>query len=148
MSEKNNPLEGIMELINQYTKEDAAKLDLESAKDTLGSLLNEDGLKGLLKAEGNHSLDALGSLGNLGAMANVMNVLPMVEKVVKQRMSKKQSDAYKHDGCKKDQHEETNGLGDIKELLEDILDELKKIKKCTCCKKKHGCDKGNWEHLY
>jgi hypothetical protein len=142
MSEKNNPLEGLMDLINQYTKEDASKLDLESAKVKLSSLLNEDHFKGLLNSQGKSSLDAIGSLGNLGAMANMMNVLPMVEKVVNQRMNKKQTDSYKHDDCKKDKHH------DIKELLEDILDELKKIKKCTCHKKKHCCYKDNWEHWY
>jgi hypothetical protein len=137
MSEKNNPLEGLMDLINQYTKEDASKLNLESAKDALSSLLNEDRLKELLKSQGNTSLDALGSLGNLGSMASMMNALPMVEKVVNQRMNKS-----KNDGCKKDNHH------DIKELLEDILEELKKIKKCTCHKKKHGCYNDYWEHLY
>ena len=138
MSEKNNPLEGIMDLINQYTKEDASKLDLDSVKDQLSSLLNNDQLKGLLNlgSGGKGSLDTLGSLGSLGNMANVMNVLPMVEKVVKQRMSNKQSDCSKHRD------------NDIKELLKDILDELKKIKKCTCYKQKHGCHKDNWEHWY
>ncbi|MGG3914060.1 hypothetical protein [Rossellomorea vietnamensis] len=142
MSEKNNPLEGLLDLINQYTKEDASKLDLETAKDKLSSLLNEDHLKGLLDSQGKGSLDALGSLGNLGTMANMMNILPMVEKVVNKRMYKKQPESYKHDDCKKDKHQ------DIKDLLEEILDELKKIKKCTCHKKKHGCYKDNWEHWY
>lgn len=140
MSEKNNPLEGLMDLINQYTKEDASKLDLESAKEKVSSLLNEDHLKGLLDSKGKGSLDALGSLGNLGAMTNMMNILPMFEKVVNKRMYNKQSESYKHDGCKKDK--------DIKDLLEEILDELKKIKQCTCHKKKHECYKDNWEHWY
>ncbi|MBN8192747.1 hypothetical protein JI667_11405 [Bacillus sp. NTK074B] len=146
MSEKNNPLEGIMDMISQYTKEDANKLDLDFVKDTVSSLLSHDQLKSLLNtgSGGKASLNALGSLGSLGNMANVMSVLPMVEKVVKQRMYKKQSGSHQHEGCKKDKHEEN----DIKELLEDILDELKKIKKCTCYKKKHGCHKGNWEHWY
>lgn len=57
-------------------------------------------------------------------------------------MEKKQENSYKQDGSKKDKDQ------DIKELLEDILEELKKVKKCTCHKKKHGCYKDNWEHLY
>jgi hypothetical protein len=142
MSEKNNPLEGLMDLIHQYTKEDGSKLDLESAKEKLSSLLDEDHLKGLLDSKGKGSLDALGALGNLGGMASVMNMTPMVEKVVNQRMYKKPCESYKHDECKKDKDQ------DIKDLLKDILDELKKIKKCTCHKKKHECYKDKWEHWY
>ncbi|UXH46013.1 hypothetical protein N5C46_08200 [Rossellomorea vietnamensis] len=142
MSEKNNPLEGLMDLINQYTKEDGSKLDLESAKEKLSSLLSEDHLKGLLDSQGKGSLDAMASLGNLGGMANVMNMIPMVEKVVNKHMYKKPCESYKHDDCKKDKHQ------DIKDLLEDILCELKKIKNCTCHTKKHECYKDNWEHWY
>ncbi|MCA1060728.1 hypothetical protein LCL96_17460 [Rossellomorea aquimaris] len=134
MSEKNNPLEEMMDLIGQYTKEDGSKLDFESVKDKLSSLFKED-------SQGKGSVDVLGSLGNLGAVGNMMNVLPMLEKVVRQHMNK-------YGCCKTHKQNCKNDLDDIKELLEDILDELKKIKKCTCHKKKHGCYKDNWEHWY
>ncbi len=135
MSEKNNPIEGILDLIKQYTNEDISKID--SAKNKLSSLLNSDSLKGLLDSQKN---GPLGALENLEQVADMMNVLPMVEKVVNQRMNYKQKDCDK-----KDNHQ--NGRKDIEKLLEEILDELKYIKKCTCYKK-HHCYKENWEHWY
>ncbi|BCB02747.1 hypothetical protein [Bacillus sp. KH172YL63] len=129
MSEKNNPLEGIMDLIKQYTGEDLSKF--EAAKDQLSSLLDTGVLKDFFESEGK-------GLDNLDQLANMMNVLPMVERVVGQRMDRKQQ------GChKKDKHEQKG----IEKLLKEILDELKHIKKCTC-HKKHRCHKEHWEHWY
>jgi hypothetical protein len=103
MSEKGNPLEGLFDMINKVSKDQGQSIDMDTLKEQMNSIMNEDSLKNLMKGTG------LGSTENLLGMAKNFDISSMLNNVMSKRMNR--------------------GAGNVNDDIEKMKSDIQMIKK-------------------